>query len=511
MRSEAGSIYRFDEFLLDAERGALFHANGAPLTLRPKACAALRLLLEEPGRVHGRDELMDRLWPGLSVTDDSLTQCMGELRRAFGDRAGQVLRTLPRRGYALTCDVLQEHPAAALPAPAPDVAAGRRDTILVDPVASFSASPHCASYAHALTSDLRAELAQFEELRVLRASDHALPGAYRLRGEVRLRGPSVAGLIHLETDGETIWSERFEHGPDQTSPPVAFVALLVARIELQVNRASLGRAGKKRPGALSVRELCLLGRQHHQHGTKAGTYAAQEAFGRAVAADSASGLAHAWLSFTVMRTVTHGWTEADQDERARSLQIARRSVELEPASPLCLSALAFALALNERWDEAAEMARLSLGTGRPADFGTRLSCGEVLAAAGLPEEAAATVQAVYALDPHAPPRGRAVLGRALLLAGRAEEALAELRRCTARQPDYAPCYRSIVVAAVETGRLLEARAALAEIARLQPNWLPGARPIQWFLRRPADIARFERAFRVASVAVVGDDGVARAS
>ena len=44
---------------------------------------------------------MAAVWPGIAVTDDSLVQCIGEVRRAIGDEAHAVVRTVPRRGYRL--------------------------------------------------------------------------------------------------------------------------------------------------------------------------------------------------------------------------------------------------------------------------------------------------------------------------------------------------------------------------------------------------------------------------
>ena len=54
-----------------------------------------------------------------------------------------------------------------------------------------------------------------------------------------------------------------------------------------------------------------------------------------------------------------------------------------------------------------------------------------------------------------------------------------------------------MVAAIETGLIEEARAALAQMRRLHPEWAAGGKPFPWFLRRPEDIARFETAFSVA--------------
>jgi DNA-binding winged helix-turn-helix (wHTH) protein len=99
------TAYGFDLFRLDLSRAVLRGPDGAERHLRPKAFALLWHLLDNAGRLIGREDLLDALWPGLSVTDDSLTQCVSEIRQALGDRAGHVLRTVPRRGYVLLTEV----------------------------------------------------------------------------------------------------------------------------------------------------------------------------------------------------------------------------------------------------------------------------------------------------------------------------------------------------------------------------------------------------------------------
>ena len=110
-------VYHFDQFRLDVERGTLHGPGESVLTVRPKAFALLRYLVENPGRLHGRTELLETLWPGVVVTDDSLTQCISDLRHAFGDRAPHVLRTVPRRGYMLTAKVSTDTTAPGPPQP----------------------------------------------------------------------------------------------------------------------------------------------------------------------------------------------------------------------------------------------------------------------------------------------------------------------------------------------------------------------------------------------------------
>jgi predicted ATPase/DNA-binding winged helix-turn-helix (wHTH) protein len=101
-----GLIYRFGEFTLDIVRGCVLKA-GNQIKLRPKVYEALKYLVEHPGRLISKQELMQAVWPDSFVTDDSLVQCALELRRALGDRGQKLLQTVPRRGYLFTCEVMQ--------------------------------------------------------------------------------------------------------------------------------------------------------------------------------------------------------------------------------------------------------------------------------------------------------------------------------------------------------------------------------------------------------------------
>ncbi|MGC2193676.1 MAG: tetratricopeptide repeat protein [Terriglobales bacterium] len=98
--------YQFGEFTLDVARGCVLKA-GEEIKLRPKVYEALKYLVEHPGRLIGKQELMQAVWPDAFVTDDSLVQCTLELRRALGDRSQQLLKTVPRRGYLFTAEVVQ--------------------------------------------------------------------------------------------------------------------------------------------------------------------------------------------------------------------------------------------------------------------------------------------------------------------------------------------------------------------------------------------------------------------
>ncbi len=101
-----GLSYQFGEFTLDLAKGCVLKGV-REIKLRPKVYEALKYLVEHPGRLIGKQELMQAVWPDSFVTDDSLVQCTLELRRALEDRHQQLLKTVPRRGYVFTAKVIQ--------------------------------------------------------------------------------------------------------------------------------------------------------------------------------------------------------------------------------------------------------------------------------------------------------------------------------------------------------------------------------------------------------------------
>ena len=97
-------VYQFGDFTLDVPRGTLSKGR-EEIKLRPKVYETLKYLVENPGRLIGKQELIQAVWPDSFVTDDSLVQVTLELRRALQDRSQLLLKTVPRRGYLFSATV----------------------------------------------------------------------------------------------------------------------------------------------------------------------------------------------------------------------------------------------------------------------------------------------------------------------------------------------------------------------------------------------------------------------
>src|SRR5215470_3178266 len=92
------AVYRFGDHVLELGRGSLRNGEGE-LRLRPKSFEVLTYFVKNAGRLLSKDELMQAAWPGVFVTEDSLVQCVKEIRRAIGDGAQDLIKTIPGRGY----------------------------------------------------------------------------------------------------------------------------------------------------------------------------------------------------------------------------------------------------------------------------------------------------------------------------------------------------------------------------------------------------------------------------
>ncbi|MGH9961570.1 MAG: winged helix-turn-helix domain-containing protein, partial [Pyrinomonadaceae bacterium] len=93
-------VYRFDGVEVDPSQGCL-RRNGLELPMRQKSIQALLFLLEQRHRLVTKEELIERVWEGMAVSDDALVQLIKEIRHSLGDdpRQPRFIKTVPKAGY----------------------------------------------------------------------------------------------------------------------------------------------------------------------------------------------------------------------------------------------------------------------------------------------------------------------------------------------------------------------------------------------------------------------------
>jgi DNA-binding winged helix-turn-helix (wHTH) protein/tetratricopeptide (TPR) repeat protein len=95
---------QFGEFTVDRARRRLLRAS-QPIALPGKAFDLLVYLVENPGRPISKDELLQSVWPDSIVEESNLTQNVFLVRKALGEHGGELISTLPGRGYQFAAHV----------------------------------------------------------------------------------------------------------------------------------------------------------------------------------------------------------------------------------------------------------------------------------------------------------------------------------------------------------------------------------------------------------------------
>jgi TolB-like protein len=274
-----GEEFRFAGFTLDPARGVLLAAGGAEVPLRPKSMALLRFLIANAGRLLSRDAIMAAIWPEVVVTDQSITQCVHDIRRALGDKTQQLLRTVPKGGYLLAAEVTASATAAnvgggnwplSVRPPPPD-----RPSIAVLPFQNLSGDPNQDYYADGVVEDVTTELARVRWLFVIarnssfayrdrphdiRRIGQELGVRYVLEGSVRRVGSHVritAQLIDAVTGGH-LWADRFDGElADIFEVQDRLTASVVCSIAVRLEEAEIARVKRKPTERLCAYEYFL--------------------------------------------------------------------------------------------------------------------------------------------------------------------------------------------------------------------------------------------------------------
>lgn len=115
MEKQRSQVFDFGDFRIDLHAGRLERRDGAAVALRPRVFETLRCLIENGGRILGKEEIMRAVWPDCVVEENNLAQNISILRRAFEDTAEdrRYIATVPGRGYRFLAAVTRVDSVAA--------------------------------------------------------------------------------------------------------------------------------------------------------------------------------------------------------------------------------------------------------------------------------------------------------------------------------------------------------------------------------------------------------------
>ena len=548
-------------FIVDFGQQALLDAAGRPVELRPQAFEVLRQLALNAGRLLTKDELMAAVWPGVVVTDDSLVQAIGDVRRALGDAGHRLVKTVPRRGYLLVADaVAADIPEQQAEIDRPSSTHARRWVVLgsavillLVAVAFWQERASTAAYtavddpgglpsvavlafkgpsgdadgtvlARNVAADLVSELARSANLRVVSSQSsfqfaegktplvevgRRLRSRHIVDGSVRREGEQLRIGVQLidSQDGHVVWSsadlvDRNALGAAQ----LALVGRIAGTLQAKVAGTEQRRALAQPPKSLDAYVLVAHGRAMMVRYNAHGIHESRRFFTEAIAIDP--DYAPAWAFLGITNTVDIGLNLTGEWDRRRIGEVLaqiRHAIELQPTLPIAYVALSQALSRAGDLDAALAAAQQACRLS-PNDAECFYIVGAAQLQLGQIEPALGNLEQAMNRNPFPPAYLPAFNATALWANRRFDEAIRVADDCLAQAPDFWRCHQDRIVALVELGRLPDARKEAAVLQARVPRMTSAS-----FASTFGDAAEELRKRRVAAARAAGIKGTATVS
>jgi len=283
--------YRLADLVVDAESGSVVR-DDVPLDLPPLSFALLVALLRRAPGLARREDLVDEVWDGAVVGDETLSQRVRLLREALGDvaTAPRYVESVRGWGYRIAARVDRL-----------DGAERELTTIAVLPFANLGGHPADDPLCEGLAEEIISALAEVDGLRVMaRTSSFAvarmgldacqagerLGAGSLLEGSVRRSGERVRVTVQLieTTRGGHLWSERYERElSDALELEDEIAAVVAERLGADLGHHEVRR--RRGPVEPEAHHAYLEGRYHFARATPEALARAVERYQRAIALD----------------------------------------------------------------------------------------------------------------------------------------------------------------------------------------------------------------------------------
>jgi len=516
-------IYVFGPYRLDAEEKVLVR-EGQAVSIPPKDLETLLVLVEKNGHIVGKDELLEKVWPGIFIEEGNLARRVFNLRQVLGEGPDgrKYIETVPKRGYRFV-GLLNEHDERAnVPAAGPVTAVqpqspprisrraywmwssvavlvfaavllGWRSWITrassthqvmlaVLPFANLSGDANEDYFAEGLTEEMIAQLGQLQPKKlgviartsVKRYKDTKEPIAqignelgvgYVLEGSVRRANGRVritAQLIQAAPQTH-VWAETYER-------PLTDVLSVQREI---AERVTNSLSSELLPAAAKSTELervnlesydkYLLGLHELEQGTRESVFKAIQYFQDGIKLDPNDARLYSALAEAYNSATTYYSSPAEVMPRAKDA--AQRAVELDPNLASGHVKLGYVhLFFDWDWPAAEREYRRALEIN-PSLPDAQLGYADYLATLGHFDEALSRVQQAYLYDPLVV-ESRNEAPWIYYFSGRMPETIAQCRRIIDLQPETGTPYIVLAIAYARMGKRAEVLHAADDAVRV---------------------------------------------
>ena len=425
-------IYEFSKngVILDASDGSLTNRVGAPVELRPQTREVLRILAAQPGVVITKSAFTASVWQGRQVSDDSLVQCIAEIRSAIGDADRKIIETVPRKGYRFIPPKTQvtkgisKRPrffVAALVVILSAVSfvvwqSGRQShppVVAVLPFDDLSAEPDRGYLHDALSEGVITELARFPQFRVvarnssfqfrdkptdIREIGRVLGAGYVVEGSQQLSGSRLKVTVQLiETKtGVHVFAKQYDRNIHDLFSVQDEIVRQVSSVVGQMVLSEMPRRASARDVDSRLRGLQarnIMSQLSYENWQKA---MALEETSIREEPDSAWG--YIGKSLMLGAAAFLGWLEPRDAVLDESIELANTAMRLDPENYMSHYALARVLTRKGEYAEAIQHFQRS-GELNPSDSLILIASSLPLQFLGRTEEAIANLNRAKEVDP----------------------------------------------------------------------------------------------------------------
>ncbi|WP_249141512.1 winged helix-turn-helix domain-containing protein [Bradyrhizobium liaoningense] len=371
--------YLFEDYAFDPDRREL--RRGADVVpVPPQVFDLLDYLIRHRERVVSKDELINAIWDGRSVSDAAVTTRLNVARTVIGDTGEEqrLIKTLPRKGFRFvgsvsevqgltnaTADEPENQPKLALTHP-------HRPSVAVLPFDNLSSDPEQEFFAAGIAEDVLTTLSKIQALDVIaRTSSFAfkeqsrdvrevgrlLGVRYVLEGSVRKAGDRVRLTTQLidTRDGHHLWADHFDGSLDDVFDLQDRITQeIVAALEVRLTLGEQARVWRKRSGSPLAYEHFLKGRNFYLNFDKRTHVQARDCLERALQINPAFTPALYQLGLTLTDQARFDWVKEAAATYQSALDCASKALEADPGCGEAYLVIGYVRTFQHRHDEAVE-------------------------------------------------------------------------------------------------------------------------------------------------------------
>jgi DNA-binding winged helix-turn-helix (wHTH) protein/tetratricopeptide (TPR) repeat protein len=522
-------LLQFDAFILDRPRRAV-QRDGVEIEIRSQSFDVLDYLARNPGRVISKDELIDAVWDRKPANEDSLVQCIADIRRALGDSDHRIIRTFPRKGYMFVVPATEVVPDEAAPAsgqtPAatgPEVAAQvnwqirviavcllvvvvlggtgwliwlrsarpAELTMMAEPSIVILSVPPLGDDSDKALASLAGEIAAgiWRAPRGFKPNIRPASTIKDARGDPMGIGREVGAryvvltsarregeVMHINVEvieaesGRQVWLGAFEYRPGERGTQYRTAARIGRTLAAEILRTEVRRP---LPARAEAGHFVMLGRSLLNDERSAKTNGEAIAlFEKAIALDGENFLALGHFARATADHIMNGWLpKSERAERlAKAEEAINKAIKLEPKSAGALLTRGGVLRARGEYRQAIAAFEEALKLN-PNFANAHAELGLTMIDVGQPERTVELVQ--KALDINPDDFARYIwfswAGLAALYMDQPDEALKWLRRSHEANRQYDNALRLMAVAYAHAGEEALARAMMKKFLKLRPE------------------------------------------